>query len=308
MRARSGLTGVARGLVVSGCVIALGACGSASKTTSSSSSATSSTSPTPSAGAPLAVSVKEAGAGRVAFTAPASISGGVVDVQFTNSGTKLHNAQIVGLDPGHTIQDAFKVFFSSGNTSPTWLHGLGGVAGTAPGTTRSAQVVLPTGTYYIVDAGQHTSKGFVKFQVQGSGSGAALPSTPATIVAQEIGPKKSAYKISGLKAGDNAITLQSPAANKELHHFVMIELRPGATLGAVKKFLSAQGKPPGPPPFAGKPGQGGIAAAVIDPGLSETANVKLKAGSSYAVLCFLSDREGGPPHFTEGMLAKVDIK
>lgn len=311
MLARTGVMRVVEGLALSSCVLALGACGSSSKTSSSGSSsktpgAAANSPSTPAAGATLAVSVKETGAGRVAFTAPASISGGVVSVQFTNSGKKLHMAQIIGIDPGHTIRDAFKIL--AGNTAPTWLHGLGGVGGTGPGASRTAQVVLHAGTYYIVDAGMNTSKGFAKFQVQGSGSAAALPSTQATIVAQEIGPMKTAFKISGLKAGDNEITLQSPASNKELHQFAMIPLLPGTKLSAVKKYLSAPGKPSGPPPFAGRPGQGGTDAAVIDPGLSEITHVTLKTGSSYAVLCFISDREGGPPHFMQGMLAKVDIK
>lgn len=239
---------------------------------------------------------------------PASVSGGLVNVQLTNSGRKAHNAQIIRVDPGHTVQDAYKVIASNSNKSPLWLHGAGGVGGTGPGATNSAQVVLSAGTYYILDAGMNTSKGFGTFQVQGAGSAAALPSTTATITAQETGPKKSTFKISGLKAGDNAIKFQSPASNKDLHQFIAIPLRPGAKLAEVKKFLASRGKPAGPPPFAGRPGGGGHDAAVIDPGLGEIANIKLKAGSSYALVCFLSDHGGGPPHFLQGMLAKVDIK
>ncbi|GAC1437823.1 MAG: hypothetical protein NVSMB51_12730 [Solirubrobacteraceae bacterium] len=294
------------GLMLGVCVLVVGACGSSSsKSSSVASSSASST--TPSGGTSLNISVKELDPGSVAFTVPASIKAGLVKIQLTNAGRKPHAAQIIRVDPGHTVEDAYKVIAGNTNTSPLWLHGAGGVGATDAGGSNSAQVVLSSGTYYLLDAGMNTSRGFGKFVVQGGGAGAALPPTPATITALETGPKRSTFKISGLKAGDNAIRFVSPSSNKDLHQFAAIELRPGASLAAVKKFLSSR-KPSGPPPFAGRPGGGGHDAAVVDPGLGEIANVNLKAGSSYALVCFLSDREGGPPHFSQGMLAKVDIK
>jgi hypothetical protein len=35
-------------------------------------------------------------------------------------------------------------------------------------------------------------------------------------------------------------------------------------------------------------------------------SITLEKGS-YAVLCFLNDKAGGPPHFTKGMLQQLDV-
>jgi len=44
-------------------------------------------------------------------------------------------------------------------------------------------------------------------------------------------------------------------------------------------------------------------AAVFSPGLGGTTDVKIESGKTYAVLCFISDKTGGPPHaISKGMV------
>ena len=44
-------------------------------------------------------------------------------------------------------------------------------------------------------------------------------------------------------------------------------------------------------------------SAVFSPGLGGTTKVKIESGNTYAVVCFISDQTGGPPHaFSKGMI------
>ena len=52
----------------------------------------------------------------------------------------------------------------------------------------------------------------------------------------------------------------------------------------------------------------GVGSSVIEKSEgSELTEITLAAGR-YAIACFISDRAGGPPHFTKGMLTEVVIK
>ena len=42
------------------------------------------------------------------------------------------------------------------------------------------------------------------------------------------------------------------------------------------------------------------------PGEAQVVNMTFESGS-YVFLCFITDKEGGPPHFTKGMVQQVDI-
>ena len=66
----------------------------------------------------------------------------------------------------------------------------------------------------------------------------------------------------------------------------------------------ARGHPSGEPPVNFDKEQD---VAVTGPGEAQSVSMNLPAGS-YVFLCFLNDREGGPPHFTKGMIQQVDIR
>ena len=46
--------------------------------------------------------------------------------------------------------------------------------------------------------------------------------------------------------------------------------------------------------------------AVIDSGEAQLTEVDLKSGS-YALLCFIPDRAGGPPHAAKGMISGATV-
>ena len=48
---------------------------------------------------------------------------------------------------------------------------------------------------------------------------------------------------------------------------------------------------------------------MLDGGGSQVVTLDLKQAGTYAMLCFISDRQGGPPHsIGEGMLGEVEVK
>ena len=51
-----------------------------------------------------------------------------------------------------------------------------------------------------------------------------------------------------------------------------------------------------------------MAHAVLDGGLSQTTPLLLNKTGKYVLFCPLTDRNGGKPHFEEGMLTTVDVR
>ncbi len=47
--------------------------------------------------------------------------------------------------------------------------------------------------------------------------------------------------------------------------------------------------------------------AVLEGGEGQVVTLDLKPGR-YALLCFISDRQGGPPHAVKGMVDEIEVK
>jgi hypothetical protein len=164
--------------------------------------------------------------------------------------------------------------------------------------------VLEPGTYYVLDTESaggseqpNARKGGVaKFEVTGEATG-ELPATDATITAKDY-----AFEATGVKAGKNRLTFEN--AGDELHHLIAVPIRKGATFAEVKKLFSSNEEPKGPPPVDF---ENGLATAVIDSGQKQVAELEFKKGK-YALVCFITDREGGPPHVAKGMIDELDVE
>jgi len=46
---------------------------------------------------------------------------------------------------------------------------------------------------------------------------------------------------------------------------------------------------------------------VIDGGIAQNIELDLEAGK-YAVVCFIQDRKGGPPHGAKGMISELVVE
>ncbi|MDQ3093501.1 MAG: hypothetical protein M3R46_17960 [Actinomycetota bacterium] len=131
----------------------------------------------------------------------------------------------------------------------------------------------------------------------GEADTAELPETDSKITAKEY-----TLTASGLKAGRNQVEFDN--AGKDLHHVIAFPYLEGTTLADVKQAFMQEGEPSGPPPldFEGIAG-----SAVLEGGAKQVVQLDLKRGK-YALVCFVSDREGGPPHVAMGMIAEATVE
>lgn len=251
----------------------------------------------------LSISIGEA-KGSSSFDVPKSSAGGLVEVRLDNEGKSPHSLQLALVKDGHSVAEGLKVIQGESPKTPGWLRAEGGVGTTAPGQTGTAILNLPAGTYALTELGGPGLSGAPatgSLDV-GSGDEGDLPQTPATVTAAETGKDRFAWEVSGLKTGKNEVTFHSQG-DDSLHLIAAYRLKPGQdpSLAEIKASFNS----PGPPAFAELDSL--TQSAVLDGGKSQTTSLDLKKGT-YVLFCPLTDRDGGKPHFEEGLLKKVEVK
>lgn len=237
---------------------------------------------------------------------PATLKGGNIQLELTNTGKEPHNLAIIRIDGIHSATDVMKVISAEGGPIPSWMHAAGGVNIVGPGGVGRGTVNLGPGKYLFLctetNEKTHVAHATAGMNVPVTVTGArasSLPAATATITAKEYG-----FETQGLKAGKNVV--QFVNAGKEIHHFQLFPIAAGKTMADVKAFLSSKEPPKGAPPMDFEKG-GGSGVIEKSEGGSELTEVTLQPGH-YAMLCFINDRAGGPPHFMKGMLTEVIIK
>ena len=249
----------------------------------------------------FAITATEAGK-QLRLSVPKSVRAGVVTIELTNTGKAYHEAQLVRLGQGHTPQDALKVIAAEGAPAPGWIHAAGGTGPAPSGGKRSATQQLRPGNYIVYDApfqneGQGLKSGVASFTVEGEGEdGAELPTAAAKIEAYEYG-----FRVSGLTAGKNTIEFSN--TGREPHHVIAVPYRPGATLAKVRKAFRRAGGAQPPLDFEHTSYTARIAA-----GTNQITELALDKPGKYALLCFVSNRRGGPPHVAQGMIAEITVR
>ncbi len=251
---------------------------------------------------PTPVTVEVSGKGRdVEVKAPETIKGGLVRINLKNATDGPRDAQIVRVEGDHSPQDFLKVVMSEGGPIPDWIQDGGGVPGTGPGQSASATQNLAEGNYILFSSQEGEGEpATAEFKVEGGGPG-ELPKTQAEIVASDY-----TFDAKGLKPGRNKVLFRNEG--NELHHAIGAPMRPGATLDDVKKFVREEGgggRPSGPPPIDE---QGGFSTAVIDGGTEQVIDLNVRKPGKYAVVCFIQDRKGGPPHVMKGMIKEIEVQ
>jgi hypothetical protein len=249
----------------------------------------------------FAVTATEAGK-QLRLSVPKSVPAGLVTVELSNMGKAFHEAQLVRLDQGHTPQDALKVTAAEGAPSPDWIHAAGGTGPAPPGGKRSATQRLRPGNYIVYDApfqneGQGLKFGVASFKVEGKADdGAELPTAAAKIEAYDYG-----FRVSGLTTGKNRIEFSN--TGRETHHVIAVPYRPGATLAEIRKAFSNEGGAEPPLDYENTSYTARIAGST-----QQITELTLDKPGKYALLCFVSDRKGGPPHVARGMVAEISVR
>ncbi len=239
------------------------------------------------------------------YAMPATGEAGLVTINFKNTGAQSHVAILNRVDAGKGAADVIAALNSeTEGPPPAWIHPSGGPFAD-PGSTTTFTTNLDPGTYVLYcpvpgqDGKPHFANGMVGQIELTGGTKGALPAADTTVSAKDF----AWDGLETLKAGDQKVKFTN--VGKENHETAIFELAPGKKLADLVKFLgsepSDQGPPSGPPPFVGIPGL----ALEAPVGLDSVATLKLKAGTTYGVLCFVGNDKG--PHFLQGMQKEITI-
>jgi hypothetical protein len=230
---------------------------------------------------------------------------GLVRFTLTNEGAEEHQASIVRLNDGVTLDQ----FAAEGGADPTGaaalnlVTGYGGPNAVAPGGTASATASLDAGDYLMIcfipapDGQPHAVKGMLfPFSVAGTDGPAALPDDE---LAGEIGTADFAFEVPPDFDGQGTYAVGNDG--EQQHEVAVYALDDGASSGDV---IDALVEGSGPPPMTPVAGIGPVAGLR---GVDAYVELALQPGE-YVFLCFLPDVAGeGVPHFVNGMVQQVSV-
>jgi hypothetical protein len=244
---------------------------------------------------------------------PETISGGRVDLTFTNEGKVDHEFGLIDLS-GRSLEDFGKVAakFMEGGPIPEWMKTAAVPGEIGPGKTLETSFELPEGDYLLFCAltdapGDKEGKPHVQLgmhqnvAVEGD-NGADMPNTGGEFVSTDY----SFVIPDTLQAGKNTYTFRN--ASPEQWHFMHVESYPkGVTAQAAEEAFSTlltleQGKPPPP----GTPmSEEEFSTGIFSAGLAQTFEATFKPGTTYIAVCFVQDRTGGAPHAVQHKMYKA---
>jgi hypothetical protein len=202
------------------------------------------------------------------------VRGGVVTMEFTNTGDELHEYALARLADGKTVEDLMPLLDDpSQQGPPPWIEDIGGVPTLSPGETVGITRELKPGAYVVLcfvpapDGRPHIAHGMVRaFDVVGR-SEAELPEPDAVIEATD-----ARFEIPALEPGRQTIELRNSA--RKPREFYLLAPRPGTTLAAIERW--------GEGGFRGQPLATFLGAMQsIPPGTSVFLTVELEAGKRY---------------------------
>jgi len=227
-----------------------------------------------------------------------------------------------------------------GSPIPEELESVSGLPETSPGESSTASVELEPGRHFVVAAPGPAEEEEGEAGADTTGSGAdttGATEAPATSDgeegAEQEGPSPEAFVIAEVTVSDDDSGAELPETDgtitaedysfevdvqpgdtftfvndgpDQIHHAVLVGFG-SAEVAAVEEnlvaFFESEGDaapPPGINPEEMSFEVGG--SGVFTPGLSGTFSAQIEPGTTYAVVCFIQDRAGGPPHlFGENM-------
>lgn len=240
------------------------------------------------------------GEGKAAkFTVPESAESGLAEITFENDGKGKSDMQLIRVEGDRSPQEVAEGLGKAmqGQPFPEWFFAGGGVGPTPAGESRTVTQVLEPGTYYAFDTegseGPPDAKSVSGVEVSGDVSDEEVEGD-ATVSAFEYG-----FETDGLSSGEVEVAFENTGAQP--HHVIYAPLTGDATAGDVEKFLDNE---KGKPPFDENQVKN---TAVVEGGEGQLVTLDLKPGR-YVLLCFISDRQGGPPHALKGMVDEVEVE
>jgi len=243
--------------------------------------------------------ISVSGSGRnVKVQAPKTGKAGLTDVTFTNNAQGGHSAQLVkvtGDSPAERVLAAGNAWGDKGKPLPSYITFVGGVGTAKQGESGSFTAKLEAGRYLVLDFSEGEGPpAMTELELTGSSEG-ELPSTDAKVTAREY-----AFTADGLKTGKNRITFEN--AGKEPHHLIAAPLKAGKDRDDVVKAVRSE---KGAPPIDEK---NAVEVPILSGGNPGVVELDLPKPARYALVCFIPDRQGGPPHAIKGMVSVGEVQ
>ncbi|HEY5171306.1 MAG TPA: hypothetical protein VIK54_06225 [Acidimicrobiia bacterium] len=291
-------------ITVATALLALSACGS-----SNPSNASGSHSPSPVGTSPPHITID---AKEYAFTLPAQIPAGWVDVTLHNSGKVGHQIAFAKLGPVSFA--AFETAASATDVKAlAGVQFVGGPNDVDPGSSVTAVVHFDPGAYGVAcfipddkDGKPHAEHGMVG-QVDVVRTAASVDDPPK-VDGGSITLSEFTFLPDASFTGTGTVEIKN--VGTQVHELIVVKEAPGKSLADVKAFFLAPpgtpspgtALPAGPPPFTS-------AGGIVGLGPNQTAyqTMALTPGK-YVLLCLFPDpTKRNMPHALEGMIKEITI-
>lgn len=230
------------------------------------------------------------------LSGPGSADSGLAEISFDNESDGDGDLQLVRVEGDQTAEQAIEGLeaASSEKPFPEWFFAGGGPGAVGPGESGTVTQVLVPGTYYAIEVeGDLDPKAAIALEVSGDVPDEELEAD-ATVEAFDYG-----FETEGIVDGQNEVVFTN--TGDQPHHIVYAPLQGDSTAEDVEAFLKTE---KGKPPIDDKKVR---STAVIEGGEEQLVSMELEPGR-YALLCFISDRQGGPPHIAKGMIGEVEVE
>lgn len=230
------------------------------------------------------------------LSGPISADSGRAEITLDNESDADGDLQLIRVEGNQTAAQAAEGLeaATSNKPFPEWFFAAGGPGEVRAGESGTVTQVLEPGTYYAFDVeGDFDPEAAIELEVSGDASDETLE-PGATVEAFDYG-----FETENIVNGENEVVFAN--TGDEPHHIVYAPLIGDNTAEDMEAFLENE---KGKPPFD----ENGVkATAAIEGGEDQLVTLDLEPGR-YALLCFISDREGGPPHVVKGMIGEVEVE
>jgi hypothetical protein len=234
----------------------------------------------------------------VTIAAPDSAEAGLAEITLTNDTDSSADLQLIRVEGDRSAEEVVAGLGKAiqGKSFPDWFFAAGGVGTLGAGESATVTQVLQPGDYYAfnTEGGQPDAKTVAVTKVSGDESDDEIEEGDATVEAAEY-----VFNAETLPSGEVEVAFDNIGAQP--HHLIASPIKGDATAEEVEKAFKEE---QGPPPLSEK---GTLSTAVLEGGEAQLVTLDLEPGR-YALYCFITDREGGPPHALKGMVDEVEVE
>jgi hypothetical protein len=231
-------------------------------------------------------------------TAPESAEAGLAEITLVNDSESEADLQLIRIEGDHSPEEVVEGLGKAiqGKAFPAWFFAAGGVGSLGAGESATVTQVLQPGEYYAFNTSgpPPSPQAVAATEVSGDETDEAVEGGEATVEGAE-------YVFNAETIPSGAVEINFDNIGAQPHHLIASKIKGDATAEDVEAAFEEE---KGPPPLEEK---GTKSTAVLEGGEAQLVTLDLEPGR-YALYCFITDREGGPPHALKGMVDEVEVE